>query len=245
MTIELVILGIVVGTMSGFFGIGGGTVTVPLLLYMGFGIKEAIGISVMQMVAGSLMAAFIHQKSKTYEINNIKYFGFGGLVGAGIGGLLAKILDASILEWTFLGIVAFTLGRLVMSAPIPTRTEVVNHPLYVAIGSAIGVFSGMLGVGGSILMTPILVSFLGFELKKASAVGLFFVMFTSFSALITFAVLGMLNWGAGVTMALSSLAGIQFGIGLVNKTHLTHYKKILVFFYILIFALTAYKLTVR
>jgi len=245
MTIELIILGIVVGTMSGFFGIGGGTVTVPLLLYMGFGIKEAIGISVMQMVAGSLIATFIHQKNKTYEMTNIKYFGFGGLVGAIIGGLLAKILDASILEWTFLGIVAFTLGRLIMSTPAPTRAEVINHPLYIAIGSGIGIFSGMLGVGGSILMTPILVSFLGFELKKASAVGLFFVMFTSFSALLTFAILGMLNWSAGAIMALSSLIGIQLGIWLVTKTKLTHYKQILVFFYIIIFALTAYKLIVR
>jgi hypothetical protein len=191
------------------------------------------------------MAAFIHQKKKTYEMGDIKYFGYGGLVGASIGGVLAKILDASILEWIFLGIVAFTLGRLIMSSPAPTRTEVVNHPLYVAIGSGIGIFSGMLGVGGSILMTPVLVGFLGFELKKASAVGLFFVMFTSFSAFATFAILGMLNWSAGILMALSSLAGIQFGIWLVHKTHLKHYKQILVFFYILIFALTAYKLIVR
>jgi uncharacterized membrane protein YfcA len=242
MTIELIILGITVGTLSGFFGIGGGTVTVPLLLYLGFGIKEAIGISVMQMVAGSLMAAFIHQKNKTYEMSDIKYFGFGGLAGAMIGGVLVKVLNVSVLEWAFLGIVAFTLGRLALSSPSPTRSEVVSHPLYVAIGSVIGIFSGMLGVGGSILMTPILVSFLGFELKKASAVGLFFVVFTSLSAFITFGMLGMLNWYAGAIMAVSSLAGISLGIWLVHKTHLTHYKQILVFFYSLIFSLTAYKL---
>lgn len=241
MTIELSLLGVVVGTLSGFFGIGGGTVSVPLLLYLGFGIKEAIGISVMQMVAGSLMAATIHQKNKTYTIGDIKYFGFGGLIGAAIGGLLVKVLDASLLEWIFLGMVAFTLGRLVLSSPKPTRSEVVNRPLYGIIGSGIGVFSGMLGVGGSILMTPILVSFMGFELKKASAIGLFFVMFTSISALVTFAILGMLNWYAGAVMAGSSLAGIGLGIWLLNKVHLRHYKQTLVVFYIFIFSLTAYK----
>ncbi len=241
MTIELSLLGVVVGTLSGFFGIGGGTVSVPLLLYLGFGIKEAIGISVMQMVAGSLMAAYIHQKNKTYTISDVKYFGFGGLIGAAIGGLLVKVLDASILEWTFLGMVAFTLGRLAFSSPWPTRPEVVNRPLYGLIGSIIGVFSGMLGVGGSILMTPVLVSFMGFELKKASAIGLFFVMFTSISALVTFAILGMLNWYAGAVMAGSSLAGIGFGIWLLNKVHLRHYKQTLVVFYIFIFSLTAYK----
>lgn len=242
MTIELGILGVVVGTMSGFFGIGGGTVSVPLLLYLGFGIKEAIGISIMQMVAGSLMAAWLHQKNKTYAVKDIKYFGFGGVAGAAVGAMLVKVLETTFLEWLFLGIIAYTLGRLAFSNPVPTRSEVVNRPLYALIGGGIGIFSGMLGVGGSILMTPVLVSFMGFQLKKASAVGLFFVMFTSISAFVTMLTLGLINLQAGFIMAFSSLIGIQLGIWLVRKTAITHYKQILVVFYILIFSITAYKL---
>jgi len=242
MTIELAILGIAVGTLSGFFGIGGGTVSVPILLYLGFGIKEAIGISVMQMVAGSLMAAWIHHKKQTYVANDVKYFGYGGIIGAMVGGFLVKVLDSIILEWLFLAIVAFTLGRLALSNPVPTRSEVINRPLYGVIGGGIGVFSGMLGVGGSILMTPILVSFMGFPLKKASAVGLFFVMFTSVSAFATLLWLGMINLHAGLIMALSSLVGIMMGIWLLNLVKVNQYKQILVVFYVFIFAITAYKL---
>lgn len=242
MTIELALLGIGVGTLSGFFGIGGGTVSIPILLYLGFGIKEAIGISVMQMVAGSLMAAWIHHKKQTYAVRDVKYFGFGGVFGAIAGGFLVKILDATVLEWLFLSIVAFTLGRLAFSSPVPTRPEVVNRPLYSIIGGGIGMFSGMLGVGGSILMTPILVSFMGFPLKKASAVGLFFVMFTSVSAFGTLLWLGMINLHAGLIMALSSLVGIMMGIWFLNRVKVAHYKQVLVVFYSLIFAVTAYKL---
>jgi len=242
MTIELALLGIGVGTLSGFFGIGGGTVSIPILLYLGFGIKEAIGISVTQMVAGSLMAAWIHHKKQTYVVRDVKYFGYGGVFGAIAGGFLVKILDATTLGWLFLSIVAFTLGRLALSSPVPTRPEVVNRPLYSMIGGGIGLFSGMLGVGGSILMTPILVSFMGFPLKKASAVGLFFVMFTSVSAFGTLLWLGMINLHAGLIMALSSLVGIMMGIWLLNRVKVTHYKQVLVVFYTLIFAVTAYKL---
>ncbi|MBN2869795.1 MAG: sulfite exporter TauE/SafE family protein [Campylobacterales bacterium] len=242
MDIALALLGIVVGLLSGFFGIGGGTVSVPILLYFGFGIKEAIGISVMQMVAGSLMAAWIHKRQQTYEVRDIQYFGYGGIVGAAIGGMLVKILDAEVLGWLFLSIVAFTLGRLALSAPVPTRSEVVNRPLYLGIGGGIGVFSGMLGVGGSILMTPILVSFMGFPLKKASAVGLFFVIFTSVSAFVTLWWLGMINLHAGMVMAVSSLIGIMAGIWLLNRVKVTHYKQILLVFYVIIFASTAFKL---
>ncbi|MFZ2891152.1 sulfite exporter TauE/SafE family protein, partial [Sulfuricurvum sp.] len=193
-------------------------------------------------VAGSLMAAWIHHKKQTYVVNDIKYFGYGGILGAIIGALLVKVLDATILEWLFLSIVAFTLGRLAFSNPVPTRPEVLNRPLYTAIGSGIGVFSGMLGVGGSILMTPILVSFMGFPLKKASAVGLFFVLFTSVSAFGTLLWLGMINLHAGLIMALSSLVGIIMGIWLLNLVKISQYKQILVIFYIFIFAITAYKL---
>ncbi len=242
MTIELALLGLGVGTLSGFFGIGGGTVSIPILLYLGFDIKEAIGISVTQMVAGSLMAAWIHKKNQTYSVHDVKYFGYGGILGAILGGFLVKLLDETLLEWFFLGIVAFTLGRLAFSSPVPTRPEVINRPLYTTIGGGIGVFSGMLGVGGSILMTPILVSFMGFPLKKASAVGLFFVMFTSISAFGTLLWLGMINLHAGLIMGFSSLVGIMMGIWLLERVKVAYYKQVLVIFYIIIFAITAYKL---
>jgi hypothetical protein len=83
---------------------------------------------------------------------------------------------------------------------------------------------------------------MGFNLKKASAIGLFFVMFTSISSVITLGSLGLINWHVGAVVALSSLVGIVFGIWLLHKVHLRHYKQVLVIFYVLIFALTAYKL---
>jgi uncharacterized membrane protein YfcA len=43
-------------------------------------------------------------------------------------------------------------------------------------------------------------------------------------------------------MALSSLVGIMLGIWLLNLVKVTHYKRILIVFYVIIFAMTAYKL---
>ncbi|MDD5405936.1 MAG: sulfite exporter TauE/SafE family protein [Sulfurovaceae bacterium] len=242
MEIMLILLGVFVGILSGFFGIGGGTVSVPILLYMGFGIKEAIGISVVQMLIGSFSAFLIHRKQQVYDACEMKYFGFGGILGAIIGGYLVKVLNATILEWFFLSLVTFTLIRLFLSNPEPENKEIINRPLYILIGAGIGIFSGMLGVGGSILMTPILVSFLGFPLKKASAVGLFYVIFTSISSFVTLSYLGMINFKAGALMALGSFAGIWVGIWLMHKMHVKHYKRILVIFYVIIFAITVNKL---
>ncbi len=242
MTIELIILGIFVGIMSGFFGIGGGTVSIPILLYLGFDIKEAIGISVFQMLISSFIGYLIHRKKQTYDASDMKFFGFGGVAGAVVGAYLVKILNAALLEWLFLSLVIFTLIKLFLSNPAPAHGEVVNRPLYALIGGGVGLFSGMLGVGGSILMTPILVSFLGFPLKKASAVGLFFVMFTSVSSFVTLSYLGMIDFRAGVLMAAGSVIGIFIGIWLMHKMHIANYKTFLIIFYVIIFLITANKL---
>jgi len=241
MMIELIPVGIFVGILSGFFGIGGGTVSVPILMYLGFDIKEAIGISVFQMLLGSIFAFFIHKKQQTYDASKKVYFGYGGILGAVVGAYLVKILDHTVLEWFFLSLVIFTLVKLFFANPEPSKKEVYNPILYLFVGGIIGVFSGMLGVGGSILMTPILVSFLGFSLKKASAVGLFYVLFTSASSFISLSYLGMMDYINGLTMGASSLAGVWLGIKLLNKIKLTNYKKFLVTFYIFIFLITLNK----
>ncbi len=238
----LIAVGIFVGILSGFFGIGGGTVSVPILLYMGFDIKQAISISVFQMLIGSILGFFIHRKSGTYNASKKVYFGYGGIVGAIIGAYLVKVLESDILEWLFLSLVVFTLVKLFLSNPQPSKEEIYNPYLYTAIGFGIGIFSGMLGVGGSILMTPILVSFLGFSLKKASAVGLFFVIFSSFSSFVSLSFLGLMDYKHGLLLGIGSLFGIWIGIWLLQKIKITHYKKFLVVFYVLIFLLTINKI---
>lgn len=241
MDLMLVGVGVFVGILSGFFGIGGGTVSVPILLYMGFDIKQAIGISVFQMLLGSILGYFIHRKKQTYNASKKIYFGYGGIAGAVIGAYFVKIFHSDILEYLFLSLVVFTLVKLFMSNPEPTKKEIYNPYLYTVIGFGIGIFSGMLGVGGSILMTPILVSFLGFSLKKASAVGLFFVIFSSFSSFVSLSYLGLMDYQHGLILGIGSLFGIWIGIWLLQKVKLTHYKKFLVGFYIFIFLITINK----
>ncbi|MDX1296432.1 MAG: TSUP family transporter, partial [Sulfurimonadaceae bacterium] len=68
MIFELALIGIGVGVLSGFFGIGGGTILVPALLLMGFDMKTAIGISIVQMVFASVYGSYLNSKKGTLDI---------------------------------------------------------------------------------------------------------------------------------------------------------------------------------
>jgi uncharacterized membrane protein YfcA len=73
---ELVTLGIVVGTLSGFFGIGGGTVLVPMLLALGYDTKVAIGIAVVQMVFSSIYGSYLNKKKWFVRIGYSSILGY-------------------------------------------------------------------------------------------------------------------------------------------------------------------------
>jgi len=85
-----IIIGIFVGFFSGFLGIGGGTVLVPVLLFLGFGFKEAIGISVTQMMLSSIYGSYLNYKKGLLKIKNGLSLALGGALGAALSGFIVK-----------------------------------------------------------------------------------------------------------------------------------------------------------
>lgn len=89
-----------------------------------------------------------------------------------------------------------------------------------------------IGVGGSIILVPILVGFLHVPLKKAISAGLFFVIFSSVAGLISHAMIGHVDFKSGIIIGMSSLIGVYIGIYLKDKVDAVLQKKLLVAFYL-------------
>ena len=232
--IELILLGIFVGTLSGFFGIGGGTILVPILLLLGYDTKIAINISIIQMVFSSIYGSYLNNKKGTLDVSIIATIGIGGFIGALFSSSISSNLDDTTLELIFLFFAIFALIKMFFKSSSDKQAPRVNKFILFIIGFILGIVSMTIGVGGSILLVPILVSFFNFEIKKAISAGLFFVIFSSVSGLISHSLGGYMDYKSGIIIGLSSLFGVYLGIILKDKVSSLVQKNMLVGFYLLV-----------
>ena len=232
--IELLLLGLFVGLLSGFFGIGGGTILIPLLLMMGFETKSAIGISVVQMVFSSIYGSYLNNKKGTLDVKMVSIIGAGGFAGALLSGYIAAMLSDKTLEILFFSFALFALIRMFLKTHEDAKEKELHYSLLLLIGVILGAFSMTIGVGGSILLVPVLVGFLHVSLKKALSAGLFFVVFSSVSGLISHAIEGHIDYSSGIVIGVASLLGVYIGIHLKDKVSHTTQKRLLVAFYLFV-----------
>lgn len=100
------------------------------------------------------------------------------------------------------------------------------------IGLVIGIFAITLGIGGSIILTPLLVGLLHYPIKKAVSAGLFFVAFSSVAGMISRLNNGTIDFHNGLSVAIASLVGVAFGIWLKDQVTSKNHKIMLLVLYL-------------
>jgi len=223
MEVLLILVGTAVGTLSGFFGIGGGMILVPILMLLGIDIKTAIGISIVQMVFSSFYGSYLNYRRGTLVLGEGIWVGIGGFAGGSIGAFVSTTISSRVLEYMFFGLLLFALYRLFSAKPKDDGSVRTLHVgVLFFVGLIIGILAISLGVGGSIMLTPILAGFLHYPIKKAVSAGLFFVAFSSIAGLTSHIVSGSIDLSKGIVVAVASLFGVYLGVWL--KEHVTDSK---------------------
>ena len=242
MSLELALFGIITGLTSGFFGVGGGIILIPILLAFGFVMKEAVAISIMQMVFSSVYGSFLNAKKTKGIVKDGIIIGIGGSIGGAISGYIVPDIPNEYLQYLFIIILIFSIIRIFYSpASSDKEQENKNRFILLIIGFFIGIIAMSIGVGGSILLTPILVGYLKYDLKIATALGLFFVIFSSVAGFISTSLHGQMLFIEGATVGIGSLIGVYFGTKLKNIVKATSYKKYILILNFIVLITMLYK----
>jgi uncharacterized membrane protein YfcA len=170
-------VGLLAGLLSGLFGIGGGIVLVPLLgLLLGLGQQDAQGVTLAVLLLPiGLPAVLAYRKRVAIRWGLVAALVAGFVVTVAPGAWVANALDGRQLRGVFalfVLVVAWQMWRRVpggAAGPLEPRAVARGDWNGIWIGALGGFLSGLLGIGGAIVMIPFLVSVLRLEQHEAQA----------------------------------------------------------------------------
>jgi uncharacterized membrane protein YfcA len=87
----------------------------------------------------------------------------------------------------------------------------------IAIGVLGGILSGLLGVGGGIVMVPLLVLWARYSQRDAHAASLAAIIPISIAGILTYGIAGEVKFGPAVALAAGSIFGARIGAGLLAR----------------------------
>lgn len=157
--IVLIVVGMLVGVLSGTFGIGGGTVIVPALVWLGLSQRNAAATSMLAIVPTSISGVVSYATGGHVDWLAAVLLFCGMFVGGQIGSWLLSRLPELVLRWIFVAFLVFVVINQVSFVPSRDHQIVMTVATGVCLallGVVIGMLAGLLGIGGGALAVPAL-----------------------------------------------------------------------------------------
>ena len=157
------IVGVIAGLVAGLFGLGGGVVMVPAMIYTfsSLGFPEAIlthlavGTSLACIVVTAITAAWTHWQKGAIDLTILKPLVPGVIIGAWLGGVLASTLGGIQLQIFFAVFLVFVAITMLVTVT-QNKFSIPSAPGLTLSAVVIGVFSALFGVGGGSMTVPYL-----------------------------------------------------------------------------------------
>ena len=181
-------IGLLAGLLSGLFGVGGGTVIVPLLvLFLHFNQRLGAGTSLAAIVPTASVGVVSYAIHGSVAWVPALILAAGSVVGAQIGTRLLPKISQTTLRWFFVGflvIVIVSLFLVVPSREAAFDLQLLNGLALVAVGVVTGILAGLIGVGGGVIVVPVLMLAFGTSDLIAKGTSLLMMIPTAISGTI-------------------------------------------------------------
>lgn len=194
MSISIIFAGLITGMLLGVFGSGGSIITTPALLYLlNVEAKSAIAMSLGIVAVAATITALQHWRKGNVNLKITAVFGLFGVIGTFAGAKLG-IITPVVIQLSVFALVMYAAAWKMLK-PAPQHKSVgaactecadgycddLNYRHIALHGIAVGVLTGVVGVGGGFLIVPALVLLSGLPMKQAVGTSLSIVALKSFA----------------------------------------------------------------
>ena len=214
---------LLVSVIFSMFGQGGGSLYTPVLFLLGYTALISVSTSLVLNLITAASAAIVYYRKKLVDLKISAAFIPGICIGSLIGGALGNFLDPTLLMWIFViflvgagARMAYTIWEKKTESDVcPTGFSRKMYATIVIVSFLVGILSGLLGVGGGIVIVPFLIFVCKYPMKTSAGTVSFIVIFSSMFGIIGHSAFGTLD------IALIAVAGITVFIGASIGARLT------------------------
>ena len=228
MLFNLILVGIAAGFLAGMFGIGGGAIVIPMLIYMyksgGMdateGIRLAFGTSLATMAFTGLSSFVSHWQRGNVDLLWLKKLFLPAGVGATAGALLAARIPGAWLAFGLSLMLAYFGVKLLIHTEQSTTDSPRFQRFHIVAGLLSGVAYSLAGMGGASVVTFYL-THVGLSLRKAIGTATGVILPISLGTIIGFGVTagsphdwrwGYIDLHALLAMSICSIIASKLGV---------------------------------
>jgi len=202
-------------------GLGGGLVFSPLFVLLGFPLTTAVSASLFLNGIAAFSAAITYYRKKMIDVRTAVPLLVFSSIAAPFGAMLTRIIDVKIFSGILAIVILLAAIRMIISgkpgergAQISSKGSLIGGG---AIGIAVGILAGLLGIGGGVFIVPLLIYVLKMPTKTAAATSMFIVVFSSFSGFAAHIAMTGTDWKFILSAAVFSFAGGQLGSRIMSE----------------------------
>jgi uncharacterized membrane protein YfcA len=267
----LMLLGLVVGVLTGLFGVGGAFVVVPLIhILLGIPYTLATGSSMSFTIGASTAGLGRHLHMGNVAVKTMLILAgaavCGTVLGADLHHHLHQTLGGAAFDRTMNVLFFVTLlgtawlvfawrphevrtRSLLQRLPLGPKIEIrragikdVSLPGLCAVGLSIGVLKGLLGIGGGVLFMPLMLLVVGLTVQHAVGTSLGVVLLSSIAGAIIYGQKGQASLWIVMPLLVGSSLGIQLGSYLCQRLHAQRIGRYFAVFVLLVAVAVGYQL---
>lgn len=217
--VTVVVAVFLISAVFSMFGQGGGSLYTPTLVLLGYATLVSVSTSLVLNLVTAAFATFVFLRQHLVDFRLGSAFVPGIVVGSFLGGAWGNFVDTTILLWIFVAFLLGAGGRMVYTywersttdGTAPPRPSVTILSVIVLFSLGVGILSGLLGVGGGILIVPFLIFAYKMPTKTSAGTSAFIVIFSSFFGVLGHSAYGHLDLGLIVVTAVAVAVGALIG----------------------------------